>query len=247
MLMLAEVSLRLGTQDVIVYKDVLCENEYRLPDELPPGSVVLDIGAHIGCFALACLARGAARVVCYEADRENIPLLTENLARFGDMVEIHHQAVWRSDRGPLGEPIDILRKRNPIFTAMSQVRESLDRVHPDGRSVGLDEILARLGRVDLLKLDCEGSEYPILYTSQELWRVGEVVGESHEAMPHPDFPGRCNGQGVVDFLAAQGFDATLVSHPDHGIARCVNWFRGRCRKHPHMRGERPGKAASPES
>jgi hypothetical protein len=46
--------------------------------------------------------------------------------------------------------------------------------------VSLDAILERFGRVKLLKLDCEGSEFPILLTSQRLDRVERVVGEIHE-------------------------------------------------------------------
>ena len=50
-------------------------------------------------------------------------------------------------------------------------------------AVGLDEILSKFERVTLLKLDCEGSEFPILLTSRELARVDEIVGEVHEIGP----------------------------------------------------------------
>ena len=35
-------------------------------------------------------------------------------------------------------------------------------------------------RVRLLKLDCEGAEWPILLTSQRLHLIGEICGEFHE-------------------------------------------------------------------
>jgi hypothetical protein len=46
--------------------------------------------------------------------------------------------------------------------------------------VSLDGILEQFERVKLLKLDCEGSEFPILLTSRRLGRVERIVGEIHE-------------------------------------------------------------------
>jgi FkbM family methyltransferase len=47
-------------------------------------------------------------------------------------------------------------------------------------SVALDEILEGLPRVRCLKIDVEGSEFPILLTATRLDRVDEIVGEFHE-------------------------------------------------------------------
>ena len=53
--------------------------------------------------------------------------------------------------------------------------------------IALDESLSQFERVQLLKLDCEGSEYPILLTSSQLHCVQRIVGEYHlipeESMP----------------------------------------------------------------
>ncbi len=46
-----------------------------------------------------------------------------------------------------------------------------------------DEILKQFTRVRLLKLDCEGSEFPILLTCQLLERVEQILGEYHEMGP----------------------------------------------------------------
>src|SRR5262249_14359214 len=44
-------------------------------------------------------------------------------------------------------------------------------------TIAFDEIARSAGRCRFLKLDCEGSEHPTLYTSQEFSRVAEVAGE----------------------------------------------------------------------
>ena len=65
-------------------------------------------------------------------------------------------------------------------------------VHPDGshptRAFALDDLLVRYGRVDLLKLDCEGSEWPILAHASQLHRVRTICGEYHERELHPLCP-----------------------------------------------------------
>ncbi len=52
------------------------------------------------------------------------------------------------------------------------------------KAVGLDRIIRHVTdrgrfRVRLMKLDCEGSEYPILFTAKTLHLVDAIVGEFH--------------------------------------------------------------------
>jgi hypothetical protein len=58
------------------------------------------------------------------------------------------------------------------------------------------------GPVRLLKLDCEGSEWPILFTSRRLQQVREIVGEYHERETEW---GWCGAVRLQEFLQAQGF------------------------------------------
>ena len=58
-------------------------------------------------------------------------------------------------------------------------------------------------RIDLVKIDCEGAEFPILLTSKLLSRLDRIVGEYHElraSLPaHVRVPG-CD-QFTVEVLA----------------------------------------------
>jgi hypothetical protein len=47
-------------------------------------------------------------------------------------------------------------------------------------SIPLDRLLREAGSVELLKLDCEFAEYPILLASGHLRRVRRVAAECHE-------------------------------------------------------------------
>jgi hypothetical protein len=66
----------------------------------------------------------------------------------------------------------------------------------------LDIILDEVGYCDLLKLDCEGSEYEILHgcSPETLSRVKRIVGEYHE---WPGIDG--TGQELCRFLESRSF------------------------------------------
>lgn len=164
--------LRPRTLDARIVRAVVLENEYRLPQRFAEPDVILDIGAHIGSFALAALTRGAGVVYCFEPDADNFALLEHNLAPFGDRVRLRRAAVWRSD-----VPAATLSLHNPIAarnTGAHQVAEG------DGvPAIALDEILGELGPIRLAKLDCEGAEWPILFTSRRLGQIRALCGEYH--------------------------------------------------------------------
>lgn len=211
---------RPDTLDPNIYAEVLVENEYRLPARFAADDIVIDVGAHIGSFAVACLLRGAGRVVAFEPVPANHALLRVNLARFGGRGEARRAAVWRSDR-PAAE---LYYEASP--DAANTGGGGL--IGGDGSlavpAVPLDgvvaELLAATGqeRIRLLKFDCEGSEYPVLLTATCLGRVAEVCGEYHEvgaAGPSARVGGHTGyGRGVlVDHLTAQGFRVETEANP----------------------------------
>lgn len=209
---------REGTQDPICYEEVMELNEYRLPEKFKPDDVIVDIGAHIGCFAVACLKRGAGFVHCYEPSRANFKLLKKNLAPAKEQVKLHRKAVWRSD---VKEEMGLVEYGD--LTAMHRLCK-VARAVP---TVGLDDILRGVNdNVRLLKLDCEGSEYGILMTCSELHRVDEIVGEYHVVPVYGDDAAHSYSPlDLVRFLEHEDFKVDRVPHPrvpDH-----IGWFFAR--------------------
>jgi FkbM family methyltransferase len=190
---------RPDTIDRRIFLHVVADNEYRLPATLPSGSLVLDIGAHTGSFALAALRRGAGRVVCCEPCPDNFALLRHNLGPFGKRAVLLNCAVWRSD-----EPAQRLRLVNPVGpgnTGAMQARP--DAAGPEADAVPFDDLISELTvggrRLRLVKLDCEGAEWPVLFTSRRLELVDEMCGEYHL----PPLAGPCPGLPVPSVEALQ--------------------------------------------
>ena len=220
---------RPGTNDKLIYEGIYQHNEYRLPSSLNASDLVIDIGAHVGFFSALALERGAGTIYAVEALEANYQLAVQHLAegvRQG-RVDLRRGAVWRSDED------------TPIVHH-SGFKKGFNHPHPgidtntgagnvlfcdegeDVPTIPFDDLLMEAThqgtrRVTWLKIDCEGSEWPILLTAQTLALVDTIVGEYHEiGGPYDTFdPTRLRlpySALTVDvlgqFLAAQSFRFT---------------------------------------
>lgn len=144
--------LRPGTSDQYIYNSVYVGNEYRVPERMD-GQRVLDVGGHIGTFALKCAERGATVVSC-EPCLENRTIFLCNTLKWRKSIELLPVAVGATAR--------------TARLAYCPMRDNLAAhtlvLHP---WVGLGEKVQvvpidELGEWDWIKLDCEGSEYEIV-------------------------------------------------------------------------------------
>lgn len=140
---------------------------------VPPGSVVVDVGGHLGSFTLFAIWQGAARVYCLEPDPKLYEAIRTNLQanRLENKVTALNLAMTGQDGGLLrfrregnasGHVIANMPKAGEVEGEVIEVKSVSLAVFMEAQ--GLD-------RIDLLKLDCEGSEYGIVEnTPVEVWR-----------------------------------------------------------------------------
>lgn len=212
-------AFREGTCDENVYRSVVELNEYRLPEKFEPGDVIIDVGAHIGSFAKACVDRGAGKVVCLEPDIENFIQLRKNLKELetSGRVVLLPAGVWRSDmpamflghtgysETPVSDGVEVNTGGGDLLHSSLNVGNSAPSLTlprdsiPSGQVLNVEKYqsqvpvfpldmllasfigrLARPSSLRLLKLDCEYSEWPIIWTSTRLGKVEAICGEFHE-------------------------------------------------------------------
>lgn len=189
-----------------IYNEVYRDNEYSVPT-LTQDDIVIDIGAHLGFFAMRCVENGAGKVISYEPSPRNIEYLKQNLSRFTN-VEVIEKAVWcKSDLTISFETTRELGKDNSsLGTAFT--KSGTSRV----TTISLDDILQQYDKVRLLKIDAEGAEYPILYCSSMLDKVEEIVGEIHDinqenVLESPlSYTKECNRVDLINHLKSFGFE-----------------------------------------
>ena len=170
------------TQDEIVLKEVLADDEYVFAsgcfgDLAEPR--ILDLGAHIGTFSLWCLCQmPSARILCVEANPDTFRILKMNAhhwMRTGAQLRVVHAAA----SGRSGELVAI---REGATSSMSS------RVDGQGTLVAhslsfpaLIELFVPEGSdVDLAKIDIEGSEEELICSHPEaLLRIRTLIVELH--------------------------------------------------------------------
>ena len=170
---------RPDTTDREIYREVVTDDCYGLAGVALAGGAVVDVGAHIGTFALAASRRGAAAVHCYEPCPDNVARLRAARLPAGSVVPhpVRGAGCTLAYLHPLGSPA------NPGTRWVTTEPTAT----PVGPAVGIREAVCRAaaaapaGRVAVLKLDCEGSEWPILagLDAGTAALIDRVVGEWH--------------------------------------------------------------------
>lgn len=212
-------NFRPNTIDNYVYWSVVTQNEYNIPDFLNEADIVIDVGAHIGSFTKLALDRGAGKVFAFEVDQNNYQAAKSNLE---DYIEegkaiLNHSAVWGSGRGDNQFYFSGYEMFGADFSNTGGGRVTRECTGQKVNATSLDAVIKhhlsdRVKKVKLLKLDCEGSEWPILLTSKKLNQIELIVGELHE-LPANSFS-EFRVPGVVEYTAnelekyldSQGFD-----------------------------------------
>jgi FkbM family methyltransferase len=216
---------RANTPDINQAVVVGLAREYpeRLLTMLPPGATVLDLGAHIGSFAiLAARMRSDITIHSYEPSSENFRLLRQNLVLNGvqDRVVTCRAAVSDADglvQLRVGGPTDAFD-----VSAAPIERVNDDRSIEEVPARTLRSILKDVGteRLDLLKMDVEGSEYAVLESSAEaIAKCDFVLMEWHD-----DPRGVRNDEWLVARLRQLQFDvdrprANLLAAARRGLLR----------------------------
>lgn len=184
-------------RDRDVWQACFVENEYGLPP-LHANDVIIDIGMHVGSFCCRAYANGSRKVYGYEVDRSAWITAVANTLEFGPEIHPFNLAVVRSDE-PLASVRYVPGSMRTTATGDASAEGSLE-----AKTIAFDDILRELGPVRFLKIDCEGSEWPILYTSKMLSSVHEIAGEYHEMDALPGLP-PSTAAALGEYLACQGF------------------------------------------
>lgn len=207
---------------------LLVGDEYRMIQrKLEPSDVVVDVGALIGLFGLAAHASGSRSILSYEAQSESFSKLELNYAHLPGAAAFH-AAVFRSDderpeelgHNGTGARGSVMFEPNAPMCWWDGGMQPAERTNAQRVStIALDDILSRHRRVRLLKVDAEGSEFPILLTSKLLDRVDEIVGECHSIdsavyrnlHPGAQIAGRnqYSGSDLTAKLESEGFTVEL--------------------------------------
>jgi FkbM family methyltransferase len=156
---------------------------YRVSDiTFNRGDIVIDIGAYIGLFSMH-LAKKHPDIMIYAF--EPISINYRNMLRGIEANGIRNIRPFQLAVTADGRELEMLYSHS--FTGGSTTleiqKEDISSAHLVEKvsSKTLDQIFAEFGidRCKLLKIDCEGNEYEILYNTKYLDRISHIRGEFH--------------------------------------------------------------------
>jgi FkbM family methyltransferase len=166
--------------------------------------VVVDAGAHVGLFSLRA-AQHASKVIALEAHPINYKILTSNLETNSlNNVQPLREALWSTS----GE-IEFLEGSHSAGGSILGGEGQRFRTP----SVTLASIISLEGDIDLLKLDIEGAEFPVLEATEDavLGRIRSIVGELHVQHRATD------REVLIDRLESLGFEVTILMPPVQSV------------------------------
>ncbi|MBI5118267.1 FkbM family methyltransferase [Candidatus Poribacteria bacterium] len=175
--------LRPGTRDAHIFNRLFVRDEYQIGKKDRTGfECAIDVGGHIGTFSFMVAPR-SRRVLVFEPISEHFGLLKRNMSQFPHVQCVNAAVTDTKKELKIYKPWPGGKSRSG-----AQTRPAEDNFET-ASGISLKDIFVEydVERCDLLKLDCEGAEYEILFTLPDyvLSRISRIVMEYHDDSPKP--------------------------------------------------------------
>lgn len=212
------VTVRCGTRDRDILREIFVDQAYAAPPEvdeilkLPKEPRIVDLGANIGLFGLWMLSRWpSARIHSFEPDPDNLEILDRNIAdaRIGS-----RWIVARACAAPADGRVHFLAGQQ----ADSRTVYAADPTS-DVLEVPAVDVFPHLQNAELLKIDIEGGEWPLLADARfrDLGVPAIVLEEHAYNCPHPGE----SSETARRLLEGCGY--TVVETHRHPVGRGLLW------------------------
>lgn len=173
-----------------LFKELFMEDVYEIDElvsDLPAVPTVIDIGANVGFFDIQLLSKTRKAIIyAYEPVPANVKTLQHTLRqnpRLQQSVSLFSMAVTGQPLAQLELFAEAEENNQVVASAFSGFHEN-NSEKITVPCITLTDIIQDNGlqTIDLLKMDCEGSEYDIMYhTSPELIRrISKMMIEVHD-------------------------------------------------------------------
>jgi len=178
-------------------------------------SIVVDLGAHVGEFAQYVSASFGCRCYAVEASPELYARIPES-----PLIERLNYAI-AEDEGPVVFELCENPEMNHVSAALP-VQSQGRRITVPG--VNLESLLVqyKIGEIDLLKVDIEGSEIGMFdgLSDERLLMIRQITVEFHDFLPNTNYDAAIIR--IKRRLISLGFTCTVFSKSDHGDVLFLN-------------------------
>ena len=217
----ASMWTRDGTSDLSVVHATFGTDEYHLARRALRGWAI-DLGGHVGTIAAALLTDYPdLRVIVVEPLPDNLDMIRQNLAPFGDRAVIVEGAAGDGERVDVGQEFggiadlpESYRETNRFIgrDVSISIRDPLSVAAvvnvPVVTLAGLMKTYG-ISEVALVKTDSESGEYPFFSDPKANAKVRIIVGELHDSWT--------SGKRITDLLAKTHEMVRIDPEPPDGV------------------------------
>ncbi len=182
-----------------------------------PGDIVVDVGANLGYFSIlsALHPASAARIFAFEPAADNVLLLQQNLRlnQCESDVEIVPIALGDDDGQCALYRNEDNRGDHQIYAGDGRRSKEMITVRHGARLLS-----PRVDRIDLLKVDTQGSEYAVMQGLLPL--LQQSAGSLRillELTPYSLRLAGSSGRALVTLIAGLGLPLWIVDHVEHRL------------------------------
>jgi len=219
--------------DMRMIKEVYIHKPYHCL-KINKGDVVVDIGAHIGTFSVLAGQKAGIKgeVYAYEPVPNTFDILKRNIHINSLQNIVYPYKLGISPKKERKEFYIFKKDGKPLFHSSSFYREQSGVIGAtvsekiEVECITLEDIfeLNGLDRIDVLKMDCEGEEYNLLFgtSNKYLKRIDEMCIEYHDYLPT-----KYNHQDLINYLSELKYDV-LREIPKNSEEGCgiIHAWRG---------------------
>ncbi len=212
--------------DLWIVKETVVDQQYEHPrTSLEDGFKVIDVGAGLGDFAISVARRfPASKVLAVEPFPPSVDLLQRNIR----LNAVDNVAVWPvALTAACGTTVMDLSGGEPSFHSTAEVPASLRKGGCSDlvimvQTTTLESLIADAGleSVDFLKMDCEGAEFEILFSTEAstLSKVRRICVELHDGWT------KYRHMELTEHLTSEGFSVEVYPNPvrsDIGLIHAI--------------------------
>ncbi|KAF0111807.1 MAG: FkbM family methyltransferase [Chloroflexi bacterium] len=196
--------------DIWILKETILDRQYEQASvTLQDHWTVIDIGAALGDYSVwAGKQIPHGRLIAVEPYPQSVSLLRVNLEKNKVLnAEIFTGAIASSN----GTTSLTVTEGKVVQNSTAVSHETGHEI--DVRTITLDELMKSFSiqKCDYLKIDCEGGEYEILFTTpkETLAQIDRICMEIHDGLTVH------TRKEMIDFLNINGFVTRLTPNPVH--------------------------------
>lgn len=199
---------------------------------LRPGDVFLDVGANIGYFSLlaASVVGSRGTVFAFEPDPDNYRLLKANIELNG---MVHCIKAVEAALGDSSGEARLYLSENNLGDHQVYAGEGRRSSVSIARHHGSEYLEGRLQRLDLVKVDTQGSEFQVIAGLMPLLQdLNSKPRLVIELTPHSLRQAGASGRALIELLATLGLPMWIIDHIEGQLAAtnaedlaqwCDNW------------------------